>query len=46
MGGLLPVPLGKSGFHCWGGGGSIEPPNMGGRGFGKKAELTGPLISH
>ena len=28
-----------------GGGGSIEPPKTGGGGVGKRAQLTGPLIS-
>ena len=29
-----------------GGWGSIEPPKTGGGGFGKRAQLTGPLIIH
>ena len=29
-----------------GGGGSIEPPKTGREGFGKGAQLTGPLISY
>ena len=30
----------------WGGGGSIEPPKTEGGGSGKRAQLTGPLISY
>ena len=39
------LPLGAADFQLRGGGGSIEPPKTGG-GSGKRAQLTGPLISH
>ena len=44
----LPRAQGKSGFHLRGGGGgaSIEPPKSAGGGSGKRAQLTGPLISY
>ena len=37
--------LGTSGFHFGGGGGNRAPEKRGG-GFGKRAQLTGPLISY
>ena len=41
------VPSGDVGFSTLGRGGrSIEPPITGGREFGNRPQLTGPLISH
>ena len=37
-------PLGIRVFNLGGGGMSIEPPKTGGKGSGKRAQLTGPLI--
>ena len=46
LGALMRVVKGKSGFHFRGDEGSIEPHKLGeGGGYGKRAQLTGPLIN-
>ena len=39
------IGMGSRAFN-WGGGGDRAPQNCGGGGRGKRAQLTGPLISH